>query len=137
MGMKNSSVSGILAAFAWGGVLIGSAWAESPSLSIVSPQDGTVFDTPDVPVETRFAKGPEGDHLHVYVDGAFYKSSKRETMTLWDLRDGEHVIEVRAASREKDEKGVEHKELGVKASVTVKVTAMEAKHTSASKAVVR
>lgn len=137
MGMKNSSVSGILAAFAWGGVLIGSAWAESPSLSIVSPQNGAVFDTPDVPVETRFAKGPDGDHLHVYVDGVFYKSSKREVMTLWDLRDGEHVIEVRAASREKDEKGVEHKELGVKASVRVKVTAMEAKHASPSKAVVR
>ena len=134
--MKNSSVSGILAAFAWGGALIGSAWAESPSLSIVSPQDGAVFDTPNVPVETRFVKGPEGDHLHIYVDGAFYKSSKREVMTLWDLRDGEHVIEVRAASREKDEKGVEHKELGVKAGVTVKVTAVEAKR-ALSKAVVR
>ncbi len=135
--MKNSSVSGILAAFVWGGLLIGSAWAESPSLSIVSPQDGAVFDTPDVPVETRFAKGPDGDHLHIYVDGAFYKSSKREVMTIWDLRDGAHVIEVRAASREKDEKGVEHKELGVKASVTVKVTAMEAKRASSVKAVVR
>jgi hypothetical protein len=44
---------------------------------------------------------------------------------------------VRAASREKDEKGVEHKELGVKASVRVKVTAMEAKRASSFKAVVR
>ncbi|MBI3607661.1 MAG: hypothetical protein HY207_06825 [Nitrospirae bacterium] len=116
---------------------VGSAWAESASLSIVSPQDGAVFEAADVPIETRFVKGPSGDHLHVYVDGAFYKSAKRESLTVWDLRDGEHLIELRAASREKDEKGVEHKELGINARVKVTVATKQAKRALSSKPVVR
>jgi hypothetical protein len=90
-----------------------------------------------VPVQTRFVKGPSGDHIHVYVNGAFYKSTKRESLTLWDLRDGEHSIELRAASREKDEKGIEHKELGVNASVKVTVKTKESKRAPSSKPVAR
>jgi hypothetical protein len=78
-----------------------------------------------------------GDHLHIYVDGKFAKTTKREIMTLWDVRDGEHMIEVRAASREKDEKGVEHKELGVNASIRVVVMTKEAKRSPAATEVVR
>jgi hypothetical protein len=78
-----------------------------------------------------------GDHLHVYVDGKFAKTTKRETMTLWDVRDGERTIEVRAASREKDEKGVEHKELGINASVKVVVRTKEAKRAPDSRGVVQ
>ncbi len=135
--MMKLYVWSILAACLGGAVSVGSGWAESASLSIVSPQDGAVFETANVPIETRFVKGPSGDHLHVYVDGAFYKSAKRESLTLWDLRDGEHTIEIRAASREKDEKGVEHKELGVNASVKVTVATKEAKRAPSSKSVVR
>lgn len=136
--MMPSRVWSILAACAWGAWLsVGSAWAEPASLSIVSPQDGTVFETSDVPVQTRFVKGPSGDHIHVYVNGAFYKSTKRESLTLWDLRDGEHSIELRAASREKDEKGIEHKELGVNASVKVTVKTKESKRAPSSKPVAR
>ncbi|HET8760505.1 MAG TPA: hypothetical protein VFN94_05530, partial [Nitrospiria bacterium] len=89
--------------------------AEDASLVIVSPEDGAVVESSNVPIETRFVRGTRGDHLHVYVDGVFAKTTKRETLTVWDVRDGEHTIEVRAASREKDEKGVEHKEIGVNA----------------------
>ena len=135
--MMMSRVWSILAACAWGAVSLGLAWAEPVSLSIVSPRDGTVFETSDVPIQTRFVKGPSGDHIHVYVNGAFYKSSKRENLTLWDLRDGDHSIELRAASREKDEKGIEHKELGVNASVKVTVATKEAKRAPSSKQVVR
>ena len=103
-----------------------SAVAQETSLTIVSPTDGEVIKTTEIPVETRYVKGPKGDHLHIYMDGKFVKTTKRETMTLWDVPDGEHAIEIRAASREKDERGVEHKELGVNASVTVVVRTKQA-----------
>jgi hypothetical protein len=111
------------------------AVAEDVSLTILSPADGAVLETSNIPIETRFVRGTVGDHLHVYVNGKFAKTTKRDTMTLWDIRDGEHTIEVRAASREKDEKGVEHKELGVNATIKVMVTTKEAKRSpGASKA---
>jgi hypothetical protein len=113
------------------------AVAEDVSLTIVSPADGAVFETSNIPIETRFVRGTMGDHLHIYVDGKFAKTTKRETMTLWDVRDGEHMIEVRAASREKDEKGVEHKELGVNASIKVVVMTKEAKRSPAATEVAR
>ncbi len=103
------------------------ASAQDTTLAIVSPRDGTVFEQSNVPIETRFVKGPLGDHLHIYVNGAFFKSSKRESVTLWDLKDGDHTIELRAASREKDERGIEHKELGVNAIVKVTVAAKNVK----------
>lgn len=108
--------------------------AEDASLAIVSPQDGAVIESSSVPIETRFVRGTRGDHLHVYVDGKFAKTTKRDTMTVWDVRDGEHTIEVRAASREKDEKGVEHKEIGVNASVSVLVKAKSTTRTPAAAA---
>jgi hypothetical protein len=134
--MVGSLISGILAAFV---LLVGSAGAEieGVSLSIVSPPDGAVFETSSVPIATRFVRGPVGDHIHVYVDGVFFKTTKRDTLTLWDLRDGEHTIELRAASREKDDKGLEHKELGVNASVKVTVTAKEARRAPASQSAVK
>lgn len=134
--MMKWSISSILCA------VVVVAWVTAPaaedlSLTIVSPQDGTVIETSNIPIETRFVRGTAGDHLHIYVDGKFAKTTKRETMTLWDVRDGEHSIEVRAASREKDEKGVEHKELGVNASVTVEVRTKGAKRTPGAAGVAR
>lgn len=108
--------------------------AEDASLVIVTPADGAVVESSNVPIETRFVRGTRGDHLHVYVDGVFAKTTKRETLTVWDVRDGEHTIEVRAASREKDEKGVEHKEIGVNASVKVLVKAKSTTRTPAAAA---
>lgn len=116
------------------GTILGGAQPASAldtTLAIVSPQDGAVFEQSNVPIETRFVKGTLGDHLHVYVNGAFFKSSKRASVTLWDLKAGDHTIELRAASREKDEKGIEHKELGVNAIVKVTVAAKNAKAPSA------
>ena len=136
MQVMKSVIWSILCAAAAGGlVLIASAVrAEEASLTIVSPQDGAAVDSSNVPVEMHFVRGTRGDHLHIYVDGVFAKTTKRETMTLWDVRDGEHTIEVRAASREKDEKGVEHKEIGVNASVTVLVKAAAAPRAPAASA---
>jgi len=121
------SISSILCAIVATAWVTAPAAAEDVSLTILRPTDGAVIETSSIPIETRFVRGTVGDHLHIYVDGKFMKTTKRETMTLWDVRDGQHAIEVRAASREKDEKGVEHKELGVNASVTVVVRTKEAK----------
>lgn len=121
------SISSILCAIVVAAWAAATAVGEDVSLTILSPADGAVFETSNIPIETRFVRGTVGDHLHVYVDGKFAKTTKRETMTLWDVRAGEHTIEVRAASREKDEKGVEHKELGVNASIKVLVMTKEAK----------
>jgi hypothetical protein len=108
------------------------AWADETSLTIVTPVDGAVIESSKIPIETQFVRGTRGDHLHIYVDGVFAKTTKRETITLWDVRDGERTIEVRAASREKDEKGVEHKEIGVNASVKVLVKAGAAQRAPAA-----
>lgn len=129
--------SSILCAVVVGTWVSATAVAENVSLTILSPADGSVVQLSTVPVETRFVRGTVGDHLHIYVDGKFAKTTKRETLTLWDLRDGEHTIEVRAASREKDEKGVEHKELGVNASIKVVVVTKEAERAPAASTVVR
>ncbi len=130
-------ISSILCAVVVSAGVTAAAVAEDVSLTIVSPADGAVFETSNIPIETRFVRGTMGDHLHIYVDGKFAKTTKRETMTLWDIRAGEHTIEVRAASREKDEKGVEHKELGVNASIKVVVMTKEAKRSPAATEVAR
>jgi hypothetical protein len=130
-------ISSILCAVVVSAGVTAAAVAEEVSLTIVSPADGAVFEKSNIPIETRFVRGTMGDHLHIYVDGKFAKTTKREIMTLWDVRDGEHMIEVRAASREKDEKGVEHKELGVNASIRVVVMTKEAKRSPAATEVVR
>lgn len=124
--------SSILCAALVGIAVTAPAPAEEVSLTIVSPVDGAVFESSKIPIETRFMRGAVGDHLHIYVNGKFAKTTKRETMTLWDVGDGEHTIEVRVASREKDEKGVEHKELGVTATVNVVVTTRGAKRAPAA-----
>lgn len=131
------SISSILCAGVVAAWVTATAVAEDVSLTILSPADGAVLEISNIPIETRFVRGTVGDHLHIYVDGKFAKTTKRETMTLWDVRDGEHTIEVRAASREKDEKGVEHKELGVNASIKVTVMTKEAKRGPAASEVVR
>jgi hypothetical protein len=130
-------ISSILSAVVGVAGVTAVAMAADVSLTIVAPADGAVFETSNIPIETRFVRGTMGDHLHIYVDGKFAKTTKRETMTLWDVRDGEHTIEVRAASREKDEKGVEHKELGVNASIDVVVMTKEAKRSPAATEVAR
>jgi hypothetical protein len=116
--MKSTISSILCAGIALAAVAVA---GEDASLMILSPKEGAVIESSSVPIETRFVRGTRGDHLHLYVDGVFAKTTKRETMTLWDVGEGEHTIEVRAASREKDEKGVEHKELGVNATVKVLV----------------
>jgi|GEM_PF-7128706 len=106
------------------------ARAEETSVTILSPAEGAVISTSEVPMEIKFVKGVKGDHLHFYLDGQFLKTSRRESVTLWDVPDGQHTLTVKAASREKDEKGVEHKELNVNASTTVTVHARMAKKSS-------
>ncbi|MEW6682330.1 MAG: hypothetical protein AB1451_05305 [Nitrospirota bacterium] len=135
--MMKFSRSSILCAIVAGAWVTATAVADDVSLTILSPTDGAVIETSSIPIETRFVRGTVGDHLHIYVDGKFAKTTKRQTMTLWDVRDGERTIEVRAASREKDEKGVEHKELGVNASVKVLVRTKEAKQAPAASGMIR
>jgi hypothetical protein len=130
-GVMKRSISSILCAVVVT-VVTATVVADEVSLTIVSPVDGAVFATSKVPIETRFVRGTVGDHLHIYVNGKFAKTTKRDTMTLWDLADGEQTIEVRAASREKDEKGVEHKELGVNATVKIVVMTGGAKRAPAT-----
>jgi hypothetical protein len=102
-------------------LLMDPARGEETSVSILSPPEGGVVDSQDVRIDLKFVKGEKGDHLHFYVDGQFFKTSRRESVVVWGLPSGDHRIEVRVASREKDERGVEHKEIGPKASVTIQV----------------
>lgn len=106
-----------LLAFVW----VIPSWAEETSVTILFPKDGEIQYFQDVKINVKYERGEKGDHLHFYLDGKYFKTSRRDSTTLWDVKEGTHTLEVRAASREKGEKGVEHKELGPKASITIEV----------------
>ncbi|HEX9759003.1 MAG TPA: hypothetical protein VGB26_14580 [Nitrospiria bacterium] len=119
--VKKGMRMGWLFVFLW----IVPSWAGETSVIILSPREGEIQNSQDVKIEVKFERGDKGDHLHFYLDGKYFKTSRRDSTTLWDVKEGKHTIEVRAASREKDEKGVEHKELGPKASVKIEVQSSE------------
>ncbi len=98
-----------------------SALADPGSIEIQSPAEGQVVTEPSVTLQYRFIRGDQGDHLHFYVDGRLYKTTKRDSAILWDLSPGTHTIEARVASRERDATGYEHKELGPKDAVTIRI----------------
>ncbi len=95
--------------------------ADPGSIKIQSPAEGQVVAEPSVTLRYQFIRGDQGDHLHFYVDGRLYKTTKRDSAVLWDLPPGMHTIEARVASRERDATGYEHKELGPKDAVTIRI----------------
>lgn len=97
-----------------GATLAVNSWCiaeETTTISILSPRNGdTVVDTFDITYEITNA--PQGNHAHVYLDGAYQKGFKG---TFTRVATGEHTITVQIADHD-------HKDAGTATdSITVKV----------------
>ena len=99
-----------------GATLAMSSWcaAENPTtITILSPRNGdSVPETFDIKYE--IVNAPEGNHAHVYLDGAYQKGFKG---TFTKMPKGEHTITVKIADHD-------HKDAGT-ATDSVKVTVGE------------
>ncbi len=89
--------------------------AQGASVKILSPHSGQVFNSDEVPLEYKFAKGKRGSHLHAYVDGqlmGMFSDPKKGTLT--GIQPGSHTLELRVTT-------ADHK-TELKARDTVKFT---------------
>lgn len=100
------------------------------SVRITSPADGTVLSENSVLVNvqtTSFTLGEDGNHFHLYVDGAEQGMSQGSSTSMMaiDLAPGEHMIEVVLTNGE-------HQELDATDMVTVQYDASARPSGSAS-----
>ncbi len=99
-----------------GATLLMSSWCaaeNSTTINILSPRDGeSVPETFEIKYEILHA--PDGNHAHVYLDGAYQKGFKG---TFTHVPKGEHTITVKIADHD-------HKDAGT-ATHSVKVTVRE------------
>jgi putative copper export protein len=70
--------------------------AEGAKITIVSPNEGQVFESDEVPIRYEFVKGKRGNHLHAYIDGRLMGMfSDPSGGTLTGIQPGKHVLELR------------------------------------------
>lgn len=74
--------------------------AEGASVDILSPKEGQVFKSDEIPVHFEFVKGKRGHHIHAYVDGELMGMFDSEKGTLTGIQPGKHVLEARVAAQE-------------------------------------
>jgi hypothetical protein len=74
--------------------------AEGASVEILSPKEGQVFKSDEIPVHFEFVKGKRGHHIHAYVDGELMGMFESKKGTLTGIKPGKHVLEVRVAAQE-------------------------------------
>lgn len=74
--------------------------AEGASVEILSPKEGQVFKSDEIPVRFKFVKGKRGHHIHAYVDGELMGMFESEKGTLTGIQPGRHVLEARVAAHE-------------------------------------
>ncbi len=92
-------------------VFCGAAW-EKPVVEIISPKNGAVVGK-HVMVKYAFHHEWRADHVHVFVDGNFLKSTHQNPLAL-TLGKGVHTIMLRAAT-------VHHNLLKARGSIDVTV----------------
>jgi hypothetical protein len=74
--------------------------AEGARVEILSPKEGQVFKSDEIPVHFEFVKGKRGHHIHAYVDGELMGMFESEKGTLTGIQPGKHVLEARVATQE-------------------------------------
>ncbi len=74
------------------------AAAEGASVKILSPKEGQVFRSDEIPVHFEFIKGKRGHHIHAYVDGELMGMFESEKGTLAGIPPGNHVLEARVVA---------------------------------------
>ena len=70
--------------------------AEGAKIKILSPTEGEVFASDEIPLRYEFTKGKRGSHLHAYIDGklmGMFSDPSAGTMT--GVQPGRHVLELR------------------------------------------
>jgi putative copper export protein len=73
--------------------------AEGAKITILSPQEGQVFDSDEIPMRYEFVKGKKGNHLHAYIDGKLMGMfSDPSGGTLTGIQPGKHVLELRVTT---------------------------------------
>ena len=73
--------------------------AEGASVKILSPHPGQVFNSDEVPLEYKFAKGKRGSHIHAYMDGqlmGMFSDPNKGTLT--GIQPGSHTLELRVTT---------------------------------------
>jgi putative copper export protein len=75
--------------------------AEGAKITILSPQEGQVFKSDEVPMRYDFLKGKRGNHLHAYIDGKLMGMfSDPSGGTLTGIQPGKHVLELRVTTED-------------------------------------
>ncbi len=75
--------------------------AEGASVKILSPKEGQVFKSDEIPMRYKFAKGKIGSHLHAYVDGELMGMfSDPERGILTGIQPGHHTLELRVVAED-------------------------------------
>ena len=75
--------------------------AEGAKVTILSPKEGQVFRSDEVPMRYEFVKGKRGNHLHAYIDGKLMGMfSDPNGGTLTGIQPGKHVLELRVTTED-------------------------------------
>ena len=75
--------------------------AEGAKITILSPQEGQVFKSDEVPMRYEFVKGKRGNHLHAYIDGRLMGMfSDPSGGTFTGIQPGKHVLELRVTTED-------------------------------------
>jgi hypothetical protein len=69
--------------------------AEGASVQIVSPKQDQVLKGDSLPLEFKLTKGKRGHHVHAYVDGELMGMFGSEKGTLYGIKPGKHILELR------------------------------------------
>jgi hypothetical protein len=91
--------------FTWLGYLVTPAPklepAEGAKVTILSPKEGEVFSSDEIPMRYEFVKGKRGNHLHAYIDGKLMGMfSDPNGGTLTGIQPGKHVLELRVTTED-------------------------------------
>lgn len=74
--------------------------AEGASVKILSPKEGQVFKSDEVPLRFKLVKGKRGSHVHAYVDGELMGMFQSGKGTLTGVKPGKHMLEVRVVAED-------------------------------------
>ncbi len=75
--------------------------AEGAAVTILSPKEGEVFYSDEIPMRYEFTKGKRGNHLHAYIDGRLMGMfSDPSGGTLTGIQPGKHILELRVTTED-------------------------------------
>lgn len=98
-----SIITGIAVVFVTG---LSVAWAQQPTVTLVSPKDGDAIGSRMV-IQWEFTPAGDVNHIHLYLDGANPGPPFGTAMELTGLPNGPHIVRIVAANTRHQEVGPE------------------------------